>query len=588
MTGSIPESVIEKIRENSDIVEVISGYLSLKKAGRNYKAVCPFHNEKTPSFVVNPDKQIFHCFGCGEGGNVFGFVMKIERINFVDSVKLLAQRSGLNIEFSEKTSRESEEKNEIFRINEEAAELYYNCLLKDSSIEARKYLNERQLDENTIKKFKIGYAPGGAFLVKELTKKNFSQMLIKKSILGISRESGFQDFFRKRIIFPIFDIQSRAIGFGARIFNEDTQPKYLNTPETPVFSKGRNLYGFNITKEAVRKLNEAIIVEGYMDFLALYKNKIENVVASLGTALTENQILLLKRYAEKIILCYDADAAGQEATLRGLALLMEKDIDPRIVVLPSGDPDSFIKKNGRQVFIEKIKNAMPLLDYYFHVYFSRYDSSTIEGKIKISSEFFPLFSKIKDGIKRSECLKRLAEKLKVDEKTIYSEFERITKKQSVPISKKDVRDIKLQSIPANAESVIIRLALQNRSFAERIFKELEEKDFKNDEYRKIFKIIFDIFNKYDIINIQRLLDNFEDETCISLITSLIADNSLNEENSERLYTDCVRSLKNANILDKRNNISQELKKAEKEGQTEKIKVLLKEYQKLEEALRRKN
>ena len=587
MAGLVAENIIEQIRENADIVEIASGYINLKKTGRNYKALCPFHVEKTPSFIVNSEKHIFHCFGCGVGGNVFNLVMKMENITFIESVKLLAQKMGMSITFSEGESRETKEKEEIYKLNEEAAQLYHFCLGKETAKGPRDYLGSRKLSDETIKKFKIGYAPGGKFLIQELLKRKFGIDLMRRAGLTTFRESGGepQDYFRNRITFPIFNLQNRITGFGARVLG-DTQPKYLNTPDTPVFSKGRILYGLNFAREGVRKKDEVVIVEGYLDFLTLYQNGIDNTVASLGTALTEGQISTLRRYTEKVVICYDADAAGEEATLRGLELVIEKELEPRIVVLDSGDPDSFVREKGAKAFFKKVDEALPLIDYYFHHFFSKHNPDSTEGKVKITAELFPMLKKIKNVVHRGIYLKKLAEELKLDEKMIYAEFERVSKGKKGEPKPEKPSDIKLPEQGSRAESILLKLMLDDCSLISTVRENLEVKDFKNLNYQKILTGIFDIFEKYGIIDIKGLIDYLNNEELASIVSSFSLEFNLEHENRKKVLEDCIKRIKEQSLLEKKRKIEEEIKKVEKEGSADQLNLLLSKYQELEQISRR--
>lgn len=595
MGGLIPQSVIDQIRESADIAEIASGYINLKKAGKNFKALCPFHIEKTPSFIVNPDKQIFHCFGCGVGGNVFNLVMKLENVTFGESIKLLAQKLGISIAFSEGESREAKEKEEIYGLNEEASQLYHLCLDKEIAKEFREYLRSRKLSDETIKKFKIGYAPGGKFLVQELLKRKFGIDLMRRAGLVAFRESGGEprDYFRHRITFPIFNLQNRITGFGARVLG-DEQPKYLNTPDTPVFSKGRMLYGLNFAREGVRNKDEIIIVEGYLDFLTLYQNGADNAVASLGTALTEVQISILRRYTEKVIMCYDSDAAGEEATLRGLELLIEKELEPRIVVLPSGDPDSFVRENGIEVFLKKVGESLLLIDYYFYRAFSRYNPDSTDGKVKITAELFPVLARVKNIVQRGIYLKKLAEELHLNEKIIYAEFERVTRERKGESRQEKLKDAGKTGINSSvagggirAEAILLKLMLDDASIVPKVKENLEVEDFKNLDYRKILNGIFDIFENCDIIDIKVLIDYLNDEGLASIVSSFSLESDLECEDKGKMLTDCIKRLKELSIAEKKKGIEEEIKKAEKEGRSDRLNSLLREYQELEQILRRK-
>lgn len=584
----IPQNIIDQIRENADIVEIAMGYINLKKIGKSYKALCPFHVEKTPSFIVSPEKQIFHCFGCGVGGNVFNLVMKMENVNFIESIRLLAKRMGISVADSSEESLESKEKEEIYKLNEEAALLYYSCLSREFAKEVQKYLYSRKLNDDTIKKFKIGFAPGGRFLVQEFIKRKFRIDLLKKSGLVAFREEDGepQDYFRNRITFPIFNLQNRVIGFGARVL-DDAQPKYLNTPDAPVFSKGRTLYGLNFTKEGVRKKNEVIIVEGYLDFLTLYQNGVDNVVASLGTALTEGQISILRRYTDKVVMCYDADTAGQEATLRSLDLLIEKELEPRIVVLPSGDPDSFVKENGVKAFLEKVQSSLHLIDYHFYQLFSKYNPDSTDGKVGIASELFPILARVKNIVQRGIYLKRLAQELQMDERVIYAEFERVNKKKKWGLEEglKDIGGREKKQYLNQAEAILIKLIFEDNNLISKVKKELEIEDIRSPGYQKILKGIFDLLEKYDIINIKALIDYVQDENLSSIVSRLSLEPDLEFEDREKAMKDCILRIKKLSIMERKREIESEIRKLEKEGRVEQLNLLLNKYQELERILR---
>jgi len=591
--GRISESVIEKIREETDIVEIASGYISLKKAGRNYKALCPFHAEKTPSFIVSPDKQIFRCFGCGVGGNVFHLVMKMENMSFIESVKFLGQKIGIPVVLSKEEEGDAKKKEAILEANEKASRIYHACLYREEYKKAKEYLEKRGLKEETISKFRIGYAPGGNFLIQEIKRMGVSINILREAGLVASGELQGQghDYFRKRIIFPIFDLHNNVIGFGGRVLDEE-EPKYLNTAETQVFSKGRVLYGLNFTKEGIRKTGEAIIVEGYMDFIALYEQGIENVVASLGTALTDSQISLLRRYTEKPIICYDADAAGEAATLRGLDLLIEREIEPRILVLPSGDPDSFVREKGRDGFLKMVKNALPLMDYHFKRLFSKYNPDTEEGKHKISSEMLPIIGKIKNEVQKSLYLKRLAEELDLVERRLYGEYERMLEKYArMPFSRKGMQEGTEFAGTGRADAILLRLILEDNRYIPYVRDNLQPGDFSSAEYQKIAEAILRMYEKHKKVDFRSLMDNLNDESLIGIASrfSLEEDYGLDElsadESKERMVRDCVRRIREASLVRKKREIEKEIKKIEKEGSASKLSELLVQYQELEKFLR---
>ncbi len=365
--GKIPENILNEIQDKCDIVEVISSYIPLKPSGRNFKACCPFHHEKTPSFVVSPDKQIYHCFGCNSGGNVFNFLKEYEKVDFIDAVKMLAEKTGVKLPESRSHGDQDDSLvSVLYSVNDIAANYYSNLLEKlDSSLEPKRYIAKRGLDGAIIKKFRVGYADSSwKALLDYLLGRGIKQDIILKAGLVIKgKDNSYYDIFRNRVIFPIFDARDKVIGFGARVMDE-TLPKYINSPETAVYKKGQHLYGLNFAKAHIKERNFAIITEGYLDVITCHQYGVNNTIASLGTALTTEQIRLLKRYTHNIVMLYDADQAGEMASLRGLDLFLEEDMNVKIATLEKGhDPDSFLGKFGKEKLDEIIKKSKSLFTY---------------------------------------------------------------------------------------------------------------------------------------------------------------------------------------------------------------------------------
>ena len=354
----ISETIINQILDKVNIADIISGYIPLRRAGRNFKANCPFHHEKTPSFMVSPDKQIFHCFGCGAGGNVFGFLMKYERLEFPEAVQLLADKLGIEIPRSSAPPEERSEISKIHSANDAAANFYHYTLLKmEHGKAACEYLKKRGVTEECIKRLKLGYAPPEwDSLFNHAKRKGLDHKILEKSGLALpGREGGFYDRFRHRIIFPIHNHKGQVIGFGARVLDE-TLPKYINSPETPVYNKGSHLYGLNLAAEHIKQKDFVIVVEGYLDFLTPFQAGIGNIVASLGTALTQDQVRLLKRFTKNITMVFDADSAGESASLRGLDIAVGEDMNAKVAALPQGyDPDKFTRELGADKFLDITK-----------------------------------------------------------------------------------------------------------------------------------------------------------------------------------------------------------------------------------------
>ncbi|OGX52069.1 MAG: DNA primase, partial [Omnitrophica WOR_2 bacterium RIFOXYB2_FULL_45_11] len=425
--GLIPESTLEEILSRVDIVELISGYIPLKRVGRSYKALCPFHHEKTPSFIVNPDKQIFHCFGCSAGGNAFGFLMQHERLEFPEAIEALAKRTGVIIHEASAAERKTQNLSEqLYKINEAAAHFYSDQLHAPEGEPALKYLLKRGLTKETIQRFKIGYAQDKwDGLLNYLRGKGFGLGLIEKSGLIIAKDNGgYYDRFRKRILIPIHDTKGRTVAFGARVL-DNSLPKYINSPETPVYSKSKVLFGLDLNNEEIRLKDLAVIVEGYFDLIFPYQAGVKNITASCGTALTQEQIRLLKRYSRNVVLVYDSDNAGQMATLRSIDTLIEEGLNVMAARLPEGyDPDSFARRFGPEGFQKLITEAKDIFDYKLEFLKSKYAPLTIPNKSRAASEMLSLISKFNNTVAKSAYIKKLAEELSLDENSLLLELKK--------------------------------------------------------------------------------------------------------------------------------------------------------------------
>ena len=420
----IPEEKISEVLNASDIVDVISESVILKKAGTNYFGLCPFHSEKSPSFSVNPGKQIFHCFGCSAGGNVLSYLMKYHGISFPEAVKMAARKYNIEIEnatLSPSMKKEIETKEALFRINQTVMGYYHDFLKGSHQAEAaRDYLKKRGSSEDIIQEFKLGYSPEGWDTIVNLFKKNkISNSIALQTglILERKQKDGFYDRFRNRVIFPIFDINMQVAGFGGRVM-DDGMPKYLNSPETLVYFKSRILYGLHTAKQFCRQEGFVYIVEGYFDFLSLYQHGIKNTVASLGTALTSDHVRILKGYAARMVLVFDSDTAGISAAKRSIKIFLQEGVDIRILVLPAGnDPDSYVVKHGRDSFINLASNARTVMQFLLQVSMDTHGAS-VEGRIKILDDMKQHLILIQDSALRSLYVKELAETLHIDEKAV--------------------------------------------------------------------------------------------------------------------------------------------------------------------------
>lgn len=571
------EEILDEIRTRLDIVAVISEYVPLKKGGKNFKGLCPFHQEKTPSFMVDEERQIFHCFGCGEGGNIFTFIMKMEKLNFPEAIKMLAQKAGVSLPVSEKqNSKNIQEKELIYRLNEIAADYYQKNLFLTQGKSALDYLLKRGFSKEIINKFELGYAlPGFEHLVNVfLSKKITPAGLFKAGLASKSTKTNKTiDYFRNRIIFPIFNLQGNIIAFGGRVL-DDKLPKYINSPETLVYQKSKNLYGFFQAKKSIRKQNQVIVMEGYTDVLMAHQFGVDNAVASLGTALTVQQISFVKRFADEMIVAFDADTAGQSATLRSLSLIKKAGIKVRVISLPANsDPADILLKKGKQFFINLIERALPLIDYKLKILIQQFNPATTEGKVSIIRELFQDLSAIDSNIELNNEVKKLAERLRLTEDSILKDLNRYKKgdRQLPRIS----TDSLVESTHINAEKILIGSMLQKKDQLEKILSELNVEDFSIPEHQEIISVIINLKKKGERISVQKVMDLIENPQIINLLSQIILKDliSLDSAALER----SIRAIKTYKLTLELNTIKSEIEKDEK-NKKEVTPAMLQKYQ----------
>ncbi|MBU0533538.1 MAG: DNA primase [Candidatus Omnitrophica bacterium] len=469
----ISEEKINEILGLADIVRIIEEFYPLKSAGKNYKTLCPFHQEKTPSFIISSEKQIFHCFGCGKGGNVFHFIMEHEKLSFPEAVKWVGQKIGVIVEDTPvgKSSK-------LYPVLEQVNPLFAKFLHSTHGKIAYQYLMKRGLKEKTLKDFSLGYAPTTEIQLKELNKLELPSELLKKGGILIKKDDSKYPYFRRRIIFPIIDTQGRTIAFGGRS-TDNSMPKYLNSPESEIFEKGKTLYGLNLTRKHILTEKKAIIVEGYMDLISLYEEGVKNVVASLGTSLTRWQIRILSRLADTIYLVYDSDTAGERASLRSLELFIEEGLNPLTVKLPSPeDPDSYIKKYGKEKFNDKLNQSQNVVQFYLSCLAKQYDCKTIEGKVNISKIILPIINKVQSSLRKNEYIKMLADALSTNESILMEE---ISKQKKQP---KNTQQKEISFAHLTEEELILLLMIEKDEFRN-VITEHDISDFKNDNLKKI-------------------------------------------------------------------------------------------------------
>lgn len=426
MGRSIPRQILDEIRNAADIVDIVSDVVMLKKAGKNYVGLCPFHAEKTPSFSVSPDKQMYYCFGCGAGGNAIGFLMAHEGVSFPEAARLLARRCGIEIPdetLSEEEMRAIREKERLLDINRRAAAFYREVLRRRPDGEAaRDYLNRRGMTEEMLDRFSIGYAPEGwDFLLKHFGRKGIDSEILEKAGLIVPRKSGagHYDRFRGRVMLPIENLMGQIIGFGGRVLNDDL-PKYLNSPETPLFDKKRCLYGIKAARQECRRTNRAFLVEGYFDVISLHGRGITNAMATLGTALSEAHVRLIRGHARDVVLVFDSDAAGVQAALRSVGVFQKEQMDARIMILPEGhDPDTYVREHGRDAFEKAADNAMEMMAFLMECMIRKHGDS-VSGKLRTVNEMIPSLNNIEDAMARSLYIRKLAERLQVPHETVMA------------------------------------------------------------------------------------------------------------------------------------------------------------------------
>lgn len=566
------EDLIEEVISQNDIVEVISEYVTLKKSGRNFVGLCPFHREKTPSFCVSMDKQIYKCFGCSQGGNVISFIMKIENLDFWESVEMLAERAHIDLARYEQNSKFPSEKKEtkeireiMFNINREVGIYYHNNLvelLKEDNNLVKEYIKKRQMDIKTINKFGIGFANGKVPLFNYLLQKGFSKEEILKSGILIQNEKGkIYDRFFSRLIFPIFDIRDRIVAFGGRVLDKSL-PKYVNSQENEIYHKGKTLYLMNFAKR--NKQDKIIIVEGYMDAIALQKSGFDNVVASLGTALTDDQARLLKKYTDNVIICYDQDSAGQNATLRGLDILNRRGINVKVLKLDKDDvkdPDEYINKYGKERFKNCIENSISLVEFKVSTLEKDLNINNIDSKIIFLTKAAEILAAIENDIEREIYIKKISEKYNIGTGPILKEVEkRLYKKQETVALDMQALTRKIHlttSLRKKQEQYIIALLLShNKNIQNTIFEKITPQDIEDENVRKIYEFIINLKKEYDINKID-ILSKLKDEELIKELTEIIYIDTQNADN-EKLLNDVLISKHKEKLYLRRDEILKRL------------------------------
>jgi len=581
-----PEELIEEIRISNDILDVVGEYVKLEKKGKNYFGLCPFHREKTASFSVDNTKQFYYCFGCGRGGSVIQFVMEAENLDYIEAVKFLAERARITLPEgdSEEEKKRAVKIQEIIKINTDAARFYYEQLNDTKNSVARLYLEKRKVNEGVVKKFGLGYSSNEwDLLYKYLKSKNYSDENIKDSGLVLARKSGngYFDRFRGRLMFPIFDLRGNVIGFGGRVL-DDSLPKYMNSPETIVYNKRRNLYALNFAKNSAEK--KIIVVEGYMDVISLCQFGIINTVASLGTALTESQGRILKKYAEEIIISYDADTAGQAATMRGLNLLDDIGCNVKVLLIPKGkDPDEYIKSHGAEAFRKLVNDALSLVEYKIKVLKSQIDTTSVEGKISFLNKAADILSKIDNSVEQEMYIKKISKDYDISQESMFAEVIKKIKpkgnyKPTVKVEHPKVKKFKNknQSDENNLvhyERIILSLLSIDNSLYGKIEDKIDLELFSLEENRKAAETIFTKIKDNKGIVPAELLNLVSNDS--AKIFARLIQGECNFEDNLRAILDIIKKIEGIKLDKRQKEILSMISSSENKEDADRLKEELK-------------
>ncbi|MDQ7844274.1 MAG: DNA primase [Armatimonadota bacterium] len=585
MRGYLSADIKDEIRRRVDLVDLISGHVTLKKAGRYFRGLCPFHQERTPSFYVDREKGLWHCYGCQRGGDAFTFVMETGRLSFAEAAEALARRAGVPLRRSPEAARLASERDRLYRALEAAAAFFQEQLRDpDRGRVARDYLQRRGVDQATAERFRLGYAPDAwGELLRALGNAGYPPALLEKAGLVNLRPSGdgHYDVFRHRVIFPIIDLQDRVIAFGGRAL-DGGEPKYLNSRETAVFTKGKTLYALNWAREAIRHLDEIVVVEGNMDVLTAHQFGITNAVASLGTALTAEQVAAMKRMASRAIIVYDADAAGQAAMERALALFEEADLPVRAVVLPAGDPDEFLRTQGAEAFRSLLARALPIFEYQMAAVAARVDPTTVEGKVRIVDELVPSLALVTNPVRQAEYVRLVAERFDVREDAVRQRLRRHRKGTGTAAGSGPASGGEPEAIAAapdrarrQAERLLLHLMVHDARWRTAIAARLGPEEFSDPVHRTLAAVLFSAPEAGGDV----LRDELEDESAERLLLGLLFDEPpVAEKDREKAVGDAVAYIVERQPQARRRQaLERAIAAAQAAGDTEQVRRLQSEY-----------
>ncbi len=581
----IPRGFSEELRNQADILRVIGDYVSLKKKGNNYWACCPFHNEKTPSFSVNPSKGLFKCFGCGKGGDAITFVMEIEGAPFPEAVKTVADKCGITVPVVADDRQDYEERDrqraDLQQLNAWATEFFEQNLTETAEgRRALAYLDQRGITEATRQQFRLGYAPNSWDSMSGFLKSRGASLTqIERSGLVTLKESGgFYDRFRGRLMFPICDTQSRIVAFGGRIIGEG-EPKYLNSPETALYTKGQHLFGLNYSRDSIRNRDFAILVEGYLDFLIPFQEGVRNLVASLGTALTENQVRLLGRYTRKIIVNFDPDSAGVAATKRSLELLLGEGFKVNVLTLPDNlDPDEFIRERGADSYLRLLKNSQAFLDYIVEQAVGANDQTRPTGKVETINAILPYLKLVKDRIERAEHFARIADRLKIDSKLIRQEFKKAVETRQDKVSE---RAVAASVAVKMSERKLLEILLACPSVRRQMSLKMIEEDYFGLRTEKLFRLIFDFERQQAEFSYPVVSQSLDDEELARDLLPQLMISEIDLESpdqdvlnkAEREAEASLHSLRCEKLAEKQSALQAEINQAQRNNNAERLSEL---------------
>jgi DNA primase len=550
MVNIIPKEKIIEIQQTSDIIQIISEYVHLKQSGRNFIGLCPFHSEKTPSFTVNPEKKFFKCFGCGEGGSVFHFIMKQEGIDFVEAVKLIAVKAHIDLSHlhAKKSSSSITERTHLININNFAAKFYHKFLLhKEYGNTARDYIQKRHINDQSINTFCLGYAPHGwDALIKIGKEHNITNELLEKAGLIIRKKKGntYYDRFRNRLIFPIFDARKQVIGFGGRTL-DDATPKYLNSPETVLFNKSSILYGIDVAKNAIRKQHRVILMEGYTDVIMAHQHGIDWSVAVLGTAISKQHLKQLRQYCNQVVLLLDSDSAGWKSSDRNLDIFIEEEFDIKIAQLPKGyDPCDFLIAEGAEKLLRYVDNAKDFFSFKIEMATTKWDMSTIHGKTNAVNDILSTAIKMPDNIKRNLLIKMIAEEMSIEETSLRTHLRKF---KNTPATENKQTAEKRVNASTRAEREVLYLMLSCNDFIPIVIKEIGLGEFSNKDLLTIVEKVAELYYQNKVVKGENILPLLDNAQLSKIITDIMTTEEFkNVTNHKERLEACVVFFKKQN------------------------------------------